>query len=122
MNYKRSFFTLVGVILLYSFYSFVETQKYNAITNSKSEQPLELAPAPPQMAVVAPTPVIERIEPVAKKESAEVRHRKNVAAFEKETTMAYYSDGKIVAYQKKMRKQEQIEERNLENEFAKLGR
>ncbi len=118
MDYKKSFFTLLAAILLYGFYSFVESKKSTSTSISKTVQPQDLAPvaevvAPPdakQSAIVVPT----------KRESAEVHHRKNLAAFQKEFSKTYYSDGKIVEYKKKMRRQAQIDERNLESEFSKI--
>ncbi len=115
MDYKKSFFTLLGAILLYGFYSFVESQKSASTTLSKTAQVQELAPVQIRpIAEVAPPAVV-----ATKRESAEVHHRKNLADFEKEFTKTYYSDGKIVEYRKKMRRQAQTDERNLENEFSK---
>lgn len=76
---------------------------------------------PEPVATVMPVPEVKTVAPVeVKRESAEVHHRKNLAAFEKEFSKTYYSDGKIVEYRKKMRRQAQIDERNLENEFSKI--
>ena len=118
MDYKKSFFTLLGAILFYGFYSFVESKKSTSTSISKTIQPQEFAP----VAEVVSPPAVEQVAAVvaAKRESAEVHHRQNLAAFEKEFSKTYYSDGKIVEYRKKMRRQAQIDERNLETEFSKI--
>lgn len=118
MDYKKSFFTLLGAILLYGFYSFVESKKSSSTSISQTIEPQKPAPV---AEVVAPTEVKQAAIVVApKKESDEVSHRKNLAAFEKEFSKTYYSDGKIVEYRKKLRRQAQIDERNLESEFSKI--
>ena len=115
MDYKKSFFTLLGAILLYSFYSFVELQKSASTTFSKPVQVRENATVQDRPIAKVTPPA----EAAIKRESSEAHHRKNLAAFEKEFTKTYYSDGKIVEYRKKMRRQAQTDERNLENEFSK---
>lgn len=120
MDYKKSFFTLVGVVLLYSFYSFVESEKSSSTTTSKTVQPPEPAPAPVAEVAPVPAPQVQAVAAKSKRESDEVHHRKNLAAFEKEFSKTYYSDGKIVEYRKKLRLQAELDERNLENEFSKI--
>lgn len=138
MDYKRSFFTLVGAILLYCFYSFVETKKNEATTISKSVDTKESTPV-----AVQPEQIQQSAEPVAelkkpekaasvksaakrKKNSVAVSRRENfkghgkLAEFEYEPGKFYYSDGKIVEYRKVIQKVDKLEERNLESEFSKL--
>lgn len=125
MNYKKRFYTLVGAILLYCFYSFVEIQRIESTTVSQSEQ------IKPTAEPIADSKEQEKAESVkaaamGKKKSTADRRRENYEGFGKlaeseyEPGKFYYSDGKIVEYKKVIQKVDKLEERNLESEFSKI--
>ena len=138
MDYKKRFYTLVGAILLYCFYSFVENQKKESIAISQSEESKETKPAQLQPEQVKPNaePIADSKKPEkaasvksaakSKKKSAADRRRENneglgkLAESEYEPGKFHYSDGKIVEYKKVIQKVDKLEERNLESEFSKI--
>lgn len=138
MNYKKRFYTLIGAILLYCFYSFVESQKKESTAISQSEESKETTPAQLQPEQIKPNaePIADSKQPEkaasmkpsakGKKKSAADRRRENDAGFGKLAESEYepgkfhYSDGKIVEYKKVIQKIDKLEERNFESEFSKI--
>lgn len=135
MDYKKNFFILLGAILLYGFYSFVETQKQeNLLISKPAQQEImeskeianETAMVPFEKPVVKAVtrtivkPVVKQIIQSPPKIATRRIHRRELAEFKKEFSRIYYSDDKIVEYKMKMQKQQQLDERNLQSEFDNL--
>lgn len=122
---------MLGGILLYSFYLFVESQKQKILsTPPKSISQVSIGSqdivGEPVVKPVLDTPkkiVKPRVKVMRKHLRIKVAkkvHRENMAKFKKESSRIYYSDDKIVEYKVKMEKQQQVDEQNLQAEFNNL--